>query len=122
MEPEEQTKNSGSGWIFWVIIIVLIVSGSSKNSDNKPDYKVNNSTDSVVYPSYVDDTYSDSTEDIPEPENPYDEGSGHSAGYEWAQENNVSSCGGNSDSFIEGCEEYLSQQEEAQAQEDYENQ
>jgi hypothetical protein len=46
-----------------------------------------------------------------EPENPYDEDSGHSAGFEWAQENNTGSCGGNSDSFIEGCEEYQSQED-----------
>lgn len=43
-----------------------------------------------------------------EPENPYDEGSGHYAGYEWAIENNTS-CGANSDSFNEGCEEYNNQ-------------
>jgi|GEM_PF-2805329 hypothetical protein len=46
-----------------------------------------------------------------EPENPYDEGSGHSAGFEWAQENSAASCGGNSDSFIEGCEEYQTQED-----------
>ena len=41
-----------------------------------------------------------------EPENPYDEGSGHYAGYEWAQSSGSGTCGGNSQSFIEGCEEY----------------
>lgn len=41
--------------------------------------------------------------------NPYSPGSGHYAGFEWAQDNNVSSCGGNSQSFINGCEEYLRQ-------------
>ena len=46
-----------------------------------------------------------------EAENPYSDGSGHSAGYEWAEENDVDSCGGNSNSFIEGCEEYLEQKE-----------
>lgn len=51
-------------------------------------------------------------------ENPYDDGSGHSAGYEWAEENDVDSCGGNSDSFIEGCEEYVNQRDE---QENYED-
>jgi hypothetical protein len=45
-----------------------------------------------------------------EPENPYDEGSGHYAGYEWAQQNSTATCGGNSQSFIEGCEEYESQE------------
>jgi len=41
-----------------------------------------------------------------EPENPYDEGSGHYAGWQWGEEGNY--CDGNSDSFIEGCEEYES--------------
>lgn len=44
-----------------------------------------------------------------EPDNPYAEGSGHFAGFEWAERNSVGSCGGNSQSFIEGCEEYLRQ-------------
>lgn len=56
--------------------------------------------------------YNDYSDYQSEPENPYDDGSGHSAGYEWAEENDVDSCGGNSDSFIEGCQEYLDQQEE----------
>ena len=47
-----------------------------------------------------------------EPQNPYDEGSGHYAGYEWAQSNGSGTCGGKSQSFIEGCEEYESQEAE----------
>lgn len=39
-----------------------------------------------------------------EPENPYDYDSGHYAGWQWGEEGNY--CDGNSDSFIEGCEEY----------------
>ena len=42
-----------------------------------------------------------------EPENPYDQGSGHYAGYEWGARGN--NCSGNSRSFIEGCEEYVNQ-------------
>ena len=45
-----------------------------------------------------------------EPENPYDEGTGHYAGYDWAQNNGSGSCAGHSLSFDEGCEEYESQQ------------
>ena len=56
------------------------------------------------------------TEDSPvhcaEVENPYDEGSGHYAGFEWAQDNDVTTCGGSSESFIEGCEEYQRQESE----------
>lgn len=36
--------------------------------------------------------------------------SGHEAGYDWAEEkgiDNVDDCGGNSDSFIEGCQSYV---------------
>jgi hypothetical protein len=47
-----------------------------------------------------------------EPENPYDEGTGHYAGYEWAEQNSPSACGGRSQSFIEGCEEYQQQESE----------
>jgi hypothetical protein len=46
-----------------------------------------------------------------EPDNPYDEGSGHYAGYKWAEENG-GGCNGNSNSFNEGCEEYHSQEDE----------
>jgi hypothetical protein len=47
-----------------------------------------------------------------EPQNPYDEGSGHYAGYEWAETNNPGTCGGRSQSFTEGCEEYQHQESE----------
>lgn len=76
-------------------------------------------------PSYTNNGYYDNeiydSDYISDPENPYDEGTGHYAGYEWAEENEVDSCDGNSNSFIEGCEEYVSQKEEAQAREDYED-
>ena len=44
-----------------------------------------------------------------------DDCSGHEAGYEWAEENGIKDpddCGGNSDSFIEGCETYAEEQME----------
>lgn len=44
-----------------------------------------------------------------EPDNPYSSGSGHYAGFEWGENGN--SCGGNSTSFIDGCEEYLRQED-----------
>lgn len=40
--------------------------------------------------------------------------SGHEAGYEWAEENDIEDpddCGGNSYSFIEGCESYAEEQQ-----------
>lgn len=47
-----------------------------------------------------------------EPENPYDDGTGHYAGFEWAERVEPSTCSGNSQSFIEGCEDYMSQLED----------
>ena len=41
--------------------------------------------------------------------------SGHQAGYEWAEQNSVSEasdCGGNSNSFIEGCQAWAEEQEQ----------
>lgn len=110
-----------NNWITWVIVIALIYGGygffkSDKTSDYEytptSNYNTANTIDSFSNSDYGNSYDNSYTEDFPEPENPYDEGSGHSAGYEWAEENDVDSCGGNSNSFIEGCEEYLSQQEE----------
>ena len=42
--------------------------------------------------------------------------SGHEAGYEWAEENSIDDpydCGGNSESFIEGCQAYAEEQQAA---------
>jgi hypothetical protein len=44
-----------------------------------------------------------------EPSNPYEEGSGHHAGFKWGEDGHA--CGGNSTSFIEGCEEFEAQEE-----------
>lgn len=48
--------------------------------------------------------------------------SGHNAGYAWAEQNDIvdpDDCGGNSQSFIEGCQDYAeSRQQEIQDQAD----
>lgn len=64
---------------------------------------------------YSSDQYQDETaqKECYEPENPYSSSEEwHYAWYEWAVENDPSSCWWNSDSFIEGCEEYLRQVED----------
>lgn len=40
-----------------------------------------------------------------EPQNPYSDGGGHDAGFNWARDTG-GACNGNSDSFNEGCAEY----------------
>lgn len=49
-----------------------------------------------------------------EPSNPYTEGSGHYAGYEWAENRGSGTCSSSSESFNEGCEEYERQESEYQ--------
>ncbi len=56
-----------------------------------------------------------SARECTEPENPYDEGSGHYAGFDWAERTGSGTCDGNSQSFIEGCEEYESQEAKYEA-------
>lgn len=140
MELEESKKSYG--WIFWVIILVLIIAGSANSSDKKSvsdsNYS-NNYSDS----SYEDDGYAwaenneissfDECQDqfgtsYEEDEcnryvkenysgsstyNGYEcteDCSGHEAGYNWAEENDISDeydCDGNSNSFNEGCTSYV---------------
>lgn len=48
--------------------------------------------------------------------------SGHDAGYAWAEENGIedaSDCGGNSQSFIEGCEAYVEDNAPAEDEAEY---
>jgi hypothetical protein len=52
-----------------------------------------------------------------------DDCSGHEAGYQWAQDNGIEQaedCGGNSDSFIEGCVTYAEERSEGVAEADAE--
>ncbi len=60
------------------------------------------------HPNYASYEESRDCSDL-EPENPYDYDSGHYAGFEWGENGNY--CSGNSDSFVEGCEEYEVQDE-----------
>jgi len=93
----------GNG-ILGIIIIIAIIWGISSLYQNEHE------TDSIMQESPNYEAYQESKDcsDL-EPENPYDNGSGHYAGFEWGQEGN--DCGGNSNSFIEGCEDYQAQEE-----------
>lgn len=70
---------------------------------------------SYVFPDTQKDSYQNSSystkhkQDCIEPRNPYYQGSGHYAGFEWGE--NGKTCGGNSGSFVGGCEEYEAQEE-----------
>jgi hypothetical protein len=49
---------------------------------------------------------------------------GHEAGYEWAEENDIDDpddCGGNSDSFIEGCQAYAEERQTFRTTEEHDD-
>lgn len=99
----DKTKGNSVIWLIIVIAIVWGVFSLFKDDDYSTQIM-------QEHPNYESYTETKDCSDL-EPENPYDEGSGHYAGFEWGQDNNVSSCGGNSESFIEGCEDYLTQED-----------
>ena len=50
-----------------------------------------------------------------------DDCSGHEAGYEWAEENDIADpddCDGNSESFIEGCRAYADERQQEQEEDE----
>lgn len=109
------------GFLFKAIAIstVIILSGvasgaviqgaTSNSSDNRPVIQAKNIS---VFPTTEETTLVDEP-DVPQLEfGGYpctQDCSGHEAGYEWAQDKGIDDpddCGGNSDSFIEGCQAY----------------
>jgi hypothetical protein len=97
-----------------IIVLVLLIWGGT----NLWNWIFPSDSNDYDYPSSYTSSYSSddsqyNSDNCSEPENPYDDGSGHYAGFEWGENGN--SCDGNSDSFIEGCEEYESQEEAYQS-------
>lgn len=74
------------------LALITVITLTACTSNQEETYKSN------------PEVYSKETKQCIEPENPYDEWSGHYAGYEWGEQGK--SCWGNSSSFIEGCEVY----------------
>jgi hypothetical protein len=84
------------------ILLVLMVSGILLVVSCTPSSKSSDSNEESVAHSCT------------EPENPYDAGTGHYAGYEWAENHGSGTCSASSESFNEGCEEYETQESEYQ--------
>ena len=79
------------GWLIVIGLIIWAIFHFFGNSEDGSSYKSN------------PEIYSKETSQCIEPENPYNEWSGHYAGYRWYEETG-NYCSGNSSSFIEGCE------------------
>ena len=82
-----------------VVALCLLESGCSSSVTSFRGYEKVDSTDK-------ENSEASRDCDNLRPENPYSPGSGHYAGFEWAERNDPGACGGNSTSFIEGCEAY----------------
>lgn len=100
-------QDSENNWLGWVIIIGVIWGGYYLFSDNSTT-----ESDAQYETSYSSSRNSYYEDEEPATFNGYDctdDCSGHEAGYNWAEENGIydeNDCGGNSNSFIEGCISY----------------
>ena len=111
------SENLNMRWIFLVLIVLPLWACSEKKEKVTENY----SSETVeaaqeIYQAPVEDLTEDQLEEAQQQEvdaatsNCVGNCSGHQAGYEWAQENSISSesdCDGNSDSFNEGCVNYV---------------
>ncbi|OGT05856.1 MAG: hypothetical protein A2103_03780 [Gammaproteobacteria bacterium GWF2_41_13] len=80
--------------VFALLLLLIGCGGGSSNNLESADVSPNNGESQCA-----------------EPQNPYIEGTGHYAGFEWAM-NNGGACDGNSESFNEGCQEYFQQEDD----------
>ncbi|MFH0968984.1 MAG: hypothetical protein V1804_00555 [Patescibacteria group bacterium] len=109
-----------------VFLAVFLLSGCSdypeettpSNYNSSSVYVPEKTTEEIPSARYAAPIESNDSSDDYEPQtfNGYectDDCSGHEAGYEWAEEKGITDpndCGGNSNSFIEGCESYAEEQ------------
>jgi len=94
------------GFLIFIAICIVITLYSSSGS--KSSYTPTDSYDTYS-------TQDDISDDVVTSDNwtCTDDCSGHDAGYEWASDHGITDpddCGGNSDSFIEGCQAYANEQ------------
>jgi hypothetical protein len=99
-------------WIIGAIVAIWIFSG--EKIGNSPATTTHNPPSQMYYQSQP--TYQQPTTPAFMGYSCTEDCSGHEAGYKWAEENGIDDpddCGGNSDSFIEGCQAYAEEQQES---------
>ena len=104
-------------WLFVILMVLFLSSCSEKKEEITQNYSPETiETAQEIYQAPVEDLTEDQLEEAQQQEvdaatnNCVGDCSGHQAGYEWAQENSISSerdCDGNSDSFNEGCTNFV---------------
>ena len=101
-------KEKVGQWIVGALVVICIIYAVANKDDHEPAQRT---------PSAPSDSDSESTSTSDLRFHGYDctvDCSGHEAGYQWAEEHDIDdedNCGGNSDSFIEGCKAYVHEQE-----------
>lgn len=99
--------------ILLILPIIFLMAGCSSSASTPTSSSNLNSSNSIYQSSQQEDNY----QEEPEVGNPYDEDTGHSAGYNWAEETG-GDCSTGNQSFDEGCEEYNNQVDEHEEWED----
>lgn len=99
MDNEKEQKIHPFGWVVigGIILLAIIPFGSDQASDQTTSSSIRPESSSKYFGDYK------CTQDC----------GGHEAGYEWAEEkgiNRFDDCGGKSESFIEGCLQYVHDQ------------
>lgn len=96
-----------------LLIIFMFLGCSETATTEAPSSEVSESVEST----YEEDTALEEQTYSGEEFNGYPcigDCSGHEAGYQWAEENGITdpdTCGGDSNSFIEGCQSYAEEQQ-----------
>ena len=93
------------GRLFWIVVGLVIFYNIFLKEDKKPNVIYQTTTS----PSYTPSTNYDSEHSFGNYNCTVD-CSGHEAGYKWAEDNMIDDeddCSGNSLSFIEGCQQYV---------------
>lgn len=103
-------------WIVGIVFVLWFLSSSSNSKSTSSTYTSGRYDENVL--SEEDEKITSDNWECT------DDCRGHEAGYEWAADKGISDpddCGGNSDSFIEGCEAYANEQtmENNDYEEDY---
>ena len=104
-------------WIFLVLTVIFLWSCSEEKEEITQNYSSETiETAQEMYEAPAEDLTEDQLEEAQQQEvdaatnNCIGDCSGHQAGYEWAEENSISNesdCDGNSDSFNEGCTNFV---------------
>jgi len=100
------------------LLLIAILAGCTASADPQEEQTAADEPEQAA-PVEIGDVDAESVE-APDFDGCTDDCSGHQAGFDWAQENDLtdeSECGGNSQSFIDGCEQFVqARQAEADAE------